>query len=46
MMQDLFQFSNIYIVKPSVQRIILDKSVREECGPYVTMPCKLMSTHP
>ncbi len=36
MMQDLFQFSNMYTLKPVLQQIIQEKAVGAECGPYVT----------
>lgn len=36
MMVDIFQYSNMYTVKPAIQRITRDQNIVEECGPYVT----------
>lgn len=36
MMVDIFQYNNMYTVKPAIQRITRDQNIVEECGPYVT----------
>ncbi|GHJ86165.1 hypothetical protein NliqN6_2567 [Naganishia liquefaciens] len=38
MMIDIFQYSNMYTVKPAIQKMSRDDSVSEECGLYVTRP--------
>lgn len=38
LMIDIFQFSNIYTLKPAVARMADDTKVQAECGPYVTRP--------
>lgn len=38
MMIDIFQYSNMYTVKPAIQKMSRDESVSEECGLYVTRP--------
>lgn len=38
MMIDIFQYSNIYTLRKSVQWLADEPHVREECGPYVTKP--------
>lgn len=40
MMIDIFQYSNMYTVKPVIQKMSRDSSVSEECGLYVTRPGK------
>lgn len=35
-MIDIFQYSNMYTVKPAIQKMSRDESVSEECGLYVT----------
>ena len=35
---DIFQYSNMYTLKPSIARYASDESVMTECGPYVTRP--------
>jgi hypothetical protein len=40
MMIDIFQYSNMYTVKPAIQKMSRDDSVSEECGLYVTRPGK------
>ncbi|PWN31103.1 NPR2-domain-containing protein [Jaminaea rosea] len=35
---DVFQFWNVYAVKPAVARMADDPSIQAECGPYVTRP--------
>jgi len=35
---DIFQYSNIYILKRSLQWLADDPNVKDECGPYVTKP--------
>ena len=39
-MIDIFQYSNIYTFKSSIQWLAEDQGVREECAPYVTRPGK------
>lgn len=38
MMIDIFQYSNMYTLRKSVQWLADEPHVREECGPYVTRP--------
>ncbi|KAG8900855.1 Nitrogen permease regulator 2 [Tulasnella sp. 403] len=38
LMVDIFQYSNVYALKPAVQWLASDASVIAECGPYVTRP--------
>lgn len=38
MMIDIFQYSNMYTLRKSVQWLADEPHVREECGPYVTKP--------
>lgn len=40
MMIDIFQYSNMYTLRKSVQWLADEPHVREECGPYVTKPGK------
>ena len=35
---DIFQYSNIYTLERSFQWLADDPSVKDECGPYVTLP--------
>ena len=35
---DIFQFSNMYTLRKSIQWLADEPHVREECGPYVTRP--------
>jgi len=37
-MVDIFQFSNVYAVKPDIMRIIEDETVQSECLSYVRKP--------
>lgn len=37
-MIDIFQYSNMYTLRKSVQWLADEPHVREECGPYVTKP--------
>ncbi|CAG8548219.1 17561_t:CDS:2 [Rhizophagus irregularis] len=37
-MIDIFQFSNVYAVKPDIMRIIEDETVQSECLSYVKKP--------
>ncbi|QRW06546.1 nitrogen permease regulator 2 [Ceratobasidium sp. AG-Ba] len=37
-MTDIFQYSNIYTLKPSIQWLANDPGVKEECPGYVTLP--------
>lgn len=37
-MVDVFQFSNMYTVRPLIARIADDESMRAECAAYVTRP--------
>lgn len=36
MMTDIFQYSNMYTLKPSITRLAADETVIHECGAYVT----------
>ncbi|ORX35598.1 nitrogen permease regulator 2-domain-containing protein [Kockovaella imperatae] len=38
MMIDIFQYSNMYTLKPSIARLGSDESVTSECAAYVTRP--------
>ena len=38
---DIFQYSNMYTLRKSIQWIADEAHVKEECGPYVTKPGKL-----
>ena len=38
MMTDIFQFSNMYTLRRSIQWLADERHVHEECGPYVTLP--------
>lgn len=46
MMIDIFQFSNMYTVKPVIQRITRDQNIVDECGPYVTRDTFEVSSWP
>ena len=35
---DIFQYSNMYTLRKSVQWLADEAHVKEECGPYVTKP--------
>ncbi|KAI4525029.1 nitrogen permease regulator 2 [Schizophyllum commune Loenen D] len=35
---DIFQFSNVYTLRRSIQWLAEEPHVKEECGPYVTRP--------
>ncbi|KAG8774762.1 Nitrogen permease regulator 2 [Ceratobasidium sp. 428] len=37
-MTDIFQYTNIYTLKPSIQWLANDPGVKEECPGYVTLP--------
>lgn len=39
---DIFQYSNIYTLERSFQWLADDPNVKEECGPYVTLPCPFL----
>lgn len=36
MMVDIFQYSNMYTVKPAITRLASEESIMKECGAYVT----------
>ena len=36
MMIDIFQYSNVYVTRKSLQWLADAHHVKEECGPYVT----------
>lgn len=38
MMIDIFQYSNLYTLRRSIQWLADESHVKEECGPYVTIP--------
>lgn len=47
MMIDIFQYSNVYVTRKSLQWLADAHHVREECGPYVTKPGMLpFKIHP
>ncbi|KAH9484115.1 Nitrogen permease regulator 2-like protein [Psilocybe cubensis] len=46
MMIDIFQYSNMYTLKKSVQWLADEAHVKEECGPYVTKPGKTIPDWP
>ncbi|KAJ7449926.1 nitrogen permease regulator 2-domain-containing protein [Mycena latifolia] len=35
---DIFQYSNMYTLRKSIQNLAVEADVKEECGPYVTKP--------
>ncbi|KAJ7509990.1 nitrogen permease regulator 2-domain-containing protein [Mycena galericulata] len=35
---DIFQYSNMYTLRKSIQSLAVEADVKEECGPYVTKP--------
>ncbi|KAJ7125487.1 nitrogen permease regulator 2-domain-containing protein [Mycena crocata] len=35
---DIFQYSNMYTLRKSIQTLAIEADVKEECGPYVTKP--------
>ncbi|KAF8623497.1 hypothetical protein AX15_006280 [Amanita polypyramis BW_CC] len=35
---DIFQFSNVYMLRKSIQWLENEPHVRDECGPYITKP--------
>lgn len=35
---DIFQYSNMYTLRKSIQWMADESHVKEECGPYVTKP--------
>ncbi|PPQ77501.1 hypothetical protein CVT25_011298 [Psilocybe cyanescens] len=46
MMIDIFQYSNMYTLKKTVQWLADEAHVKEECGPYVTKPGKSIPDWP
>ena len=38
MMIDIFQYSNMYTLRKSMQWLADEEHIKEECGPYVTKP--------
>ena len=38
MMTEIFQYSNMYTLRRSIQWLADESNVYEECGPYVTLP--------
>lgn len=38
LMSDVFQFWNIYTLRPAIARMAVDPTLQTECGPYVTRP--------
>ena len=38
MMIDIFQYSNMYTLRKSMQWLADEGHIKEECGPYVTKP--------
>lgn len=38
MIIDIFQYSNVYVLRKSIQWLADAHHVKEECGPYVTKP--------
>ena len=46
MMIDIFQYSNMYTLKPSISRLASDDSVITECAAYVTRPSFPQPTWP
>ncbi|KAJ7219389.1 nitrogen permease regulator 2-domain-containing protein [Mycena pura] len=38
MTNDIFQYSNMYTLRKSIQSLAGEADVKEECGPYVTKP--------
>lgn len=46
MMIDIFQYSNMYTLRKSIQWLAKESDVREECGPYATKPGQSQSDGP
>ena len=47
MIIDIFQYSNMYTLRKSIQWLADEAHVKEECGPYVIKEGKLVYTlHP
>lgn len=44
MMIDIFQYSNMYTLRKSIQWLADERHVIEECGPYVTKPGEFHSS--
>jgi hypothetical protein len=42
---DIFQFSNMYTLRKSMQWLAEEAHVQEECGPYVTKPGESRRCH-
>lgn len=45
MMIDIFQYSNMYTLRKSIQWLADESHVKEECGPYVTKKGERMVIH-
>jgi hypothetical protein len=43
---DIFQYSNMYTLRKSIQWLAVEADVEEECGPYVTKPGKPPDENP
>ncbi|KAJ7741526.1 NPR2-domain-containing protein [Mycena maculata] len=43
---DIFQYSNMYTLRKSIQNLAVEADVKEECGPYVTKPGRQISDWP
>jgi hypothetical protein len=41
---DIFQYSNVYTLRRSIQWLADEATVKEECGPYVTKPGFIISS--
>ncbi|KAI0934524.1 hypothetical protein AcV5_006340 [Taiwanofungus camphoratus] len=46
MMIDIFQYSNMYTLRRSIQWLANETHVRDECGPYATKPGKTIADWP
>ncbi|KAF4576749.1 Nitrogen permease regulator 2 [Pleurotus pulmonarius] len=46
MMIDIFQYSNMYTLRKTIQWLADESHVRDECGPYVTKPARTIPDWP
>ncbi|KAL6305335.1 nitrogen permease regulator 2 [Sparassis latifolia] len=46
MMIDIFQYSNMYTLRKSIQWLVDESHVKEECGPYATRPGQVIADWP
>ncbi|KAI0780707.1 nitrogen permease regulator 2-domain-containing protein [Trametes elegans] len=46
MLVDIFQYSNMYTIRKSIQWLADEMHIKEECGPYVTKPGSVIPDWP